>query len=119
MKKENQNIEIPLQLNYVDSIKKLMLDWAKQNEIKLHTIDCVVPFVIADKSLSVWLFYETEQIKNGYETNGKNEVVKNKYLHLLKEENYPNEYLKEVCFFIDTDENVVKNFEGNYFYRLR
>lgn len=116
---ENEHRELPLQLDFVDRLKKVMLDWAKENQIRLHTIDCVVPFVLTDKSLSVWLFYETDEIKKNYENNGTNEVVKNKYLHLLTELNYPSEYLKEVTFFMESDENVKKNFEGSYLYRLR
>lgn len=119
MKKETEQIELPLQLDFVYRLKKLMIDWAKQNEIKLHTIDCVIPFILTDKSLSVWLFYDTDWIKNEYENNGTNEIVKNKYLHLLTELNYPTEYLREVAFLIDSDENVKKNYGGNYFYRLR
>jgi len=111
--------ELPIQLDYVDRVKKIMIDWARQNKICLKTIECVVPFVLTDKSLSVWVFYDTNQIKDEYEKNGTNEVVKNKYLNLLTELNYPKEYLTEVSFFIDSDENVKENYEGNYFYRLR
>jgi hypothetical protein len=111
--------ELPIQLEYVDRVKKRMFDWARQNKISLKTIECVVPFVLTDKSLSVWLFYATNQIKDVYEKNGTNEVVKNKYLNLLIALNYPKDYLTEVSFFIDSDENVRENYEGCYFYRLR
>jgi len=96
-----------------------MLDWTKQNEIRLHAIECLVPFVLTDKNLSIWLFYDTEKTTNLYENNGTNEVVKNKCLNLLVELNYPTEYLKQVSFLTDSDENVKKNYEGSYFYRLR
>jgi hypothetical protein len=52
MKKKTEQIELPLQLDFVDRLKKLLLDWTKQNEIRLHTVDCVVPFVLTDKGLS-------------------------------------------------------------------
>lgn len=119
MKKKTEQIELPLQLDFVDRLKKLLLDWTKQNEIRLHTVDCVVPFVLTDKGLSVWLFYDTDKIKSDYETNGTNDLVKKQCLHLLTELNYPTDYLKDVTFFIDSDENVKKNYEGSYFYRLR
>lgn len=119
MKMETEHRELPLQLDFVNRVKKLMLDWTIQDQIKLHTIECVVPLVNSDKSLFVWLFYDTDQTKNDYENNGTNEAVKNKYLHLLNELSYPVEYLKEVSFLADSDENVKKNYEGSYFYRLR
>lgn len=111
--------KLPLQLDFVDRLKNLILDWAKQSEIRLHTVDCVIPFVLTDKSLSVWLFYDTDKIKDNYEANGTNDLVKNQYLRLLAELNYPTDYLSEVTFYIDSDENVKKNYEGSYFYRLR
>jgi hypothetical protein len=119
MEKETEHRELPIQLEFIDRLKKLMLDWTKENQIKLHTIHCVVPFVLTDKSLSVWLFYNTDETKKNYESNGTNEAVKNKYLHLLTELNYPSDYLREVTFLADSDENVKNNFEGSYFYRLR
>jgi hypothetical protein len=119
MKKETEHRVLPLQLAFVDRVKKLMLDWTKQKEIRLHTVDCIVPFVLTDKSISVWLFYDTDKTKSDYEINGTNDIVKNQYLHLLTELNYPTDYLQEVTFFIDSDENVIKNYEGSYFYRLR
>lgn len=56
--------ELPIQLDYVDRVKKIMIDWARQNKISLKTIECVVPFVLTDKSLSDWFFYDTNQIKD-------------------------------------------------------
>jgi hypothetical protein len=119
MEKEKENRELPVQLAFVDTVRSVILAWAKQNEIKLLKVECVVPFVLTDRSLSVWLFYDTDQTKSDYAINGTHERVKDKYLHLLTELNYPSDYIKEVEFYIDSDENVKKNYEGSYFYRLR
>jgi hypothetical protein len=119
VKKQKEHRTLPLQLSFVERLKKLMIEWAKQNEIRLHTIECVVPFLLTDKSLEVWLFYDTEETKHKYETNGTNDLVKNQYLHHLTELNYPTDYLKEIIFHIDSDENVKKNYKGNYVHRLR
>lgn len=119
MKKKTKNRELPIQLNFVDRLKKLILDWTMQNEIRLHWVDYVVPFVLTDKSLTVWLFYDTDKTISDYEINGTNEIVKNQYLHFLTKLGYPMDYLKEVTFYIDSEENVKKNYEGSYFYRLR
>ncbi|SOD19943.1 hypothetical protein [Pedobacter xixiisoli] len=109
----------PVQFQFIDSVKKLMLNWAQENDIKLHDIDYVVPFVQTDKSLAVWLFYDTDNTMNFFKNNGTTETVKLKYLQLLAELNYPADYLNEVSFFIDSNENIKTHFRGSNFYRLR
>lgn len=111
--------KLPLQLEFVGRLKKSMIEWAEQKKIRLQTIEYVIPFVLTDKSLSIWLFYDTNQTKNSYEDDGTHEEVKNKCLNFLMEFNYPKDYLKEVNFFTDSDENVKENYEGSYFFRLR
>ena len=119
MKEELQKKELPIQFNHIDKAKKLMLEWTKEININLHNIEYVVPFILSDKCLSVWFFFDNDHTKSNYEKNGTNDLVKTKYLEILKKLNYPSDYLNEVTFEIDSDENVTKNYEGNYFYRLR
>jgi hypothetical protein len=119
MKEELQKKELPIQFNYIDKAKKIMLEWTKEININLQNIEYVVPFILSDKSLSVWFFFDNDQTKSNYEKNGTNDLVKTKYLEILKTLNYPSDYLNEVTFEIDSDENVTKNYEGSYFYRLR
>ena len=102
-----------------EEAKKLMLNWTKENKIILKNIEYIVPFILSDKNLSVWFFFDNEISKNNYEKNWTNELVKTKYLETLKTLNYPSEYLSEVTFEFDSDENVTENYEGSYLYRLR
>jgi hypothetical protein len=111
--------ELPIHFGYIEKAEQLTFEWTKLNDIKLFRIEFIVPFVLTDKSLEVYLFFDTNKNLSEYETNGTTELVKQKYLDSLIELDYPNDYLKEVSFIIDTDENVQKNFEGSYFYRLR
>ena len=119
MTKELEQKELPIQFSFIEKAEKLILNWTIENKIILKKIEHIVPFILSDKSLSVWFFFDNEITKNNYEKNGTNESVKTKYLEILKTLNYPSEYLREVTFEIDTDENVTKNYEGSYFYRLR
>lgn len=119
MKKELEQKELPIQFSYIDEANKLMLNWTKEYKIILKNIEYIVPFILSDKSLSVWFFFDNEISKNNYEKNGTNELVKTKYLEILKTLNYPSEYLREVTFEFDSDKNVTENYEGSYFYRLR
>lgn len=111
--------EKPLQFQYIAKVEKLMLDWTKQNGIKLLIIECIVPFGLTDQDLFVWFFFDTNQNTTDYGENGTSEIVKNKYLEFLTDLNYPVEYLEHVNFGTDSDENVKLHFEGSYFYRLR
>lgn len=113
------NSEKPKQLEFADDSKKMLIDWAEKNNIILIEVDFVIPFVLTDKSMSVWLFFDTAKRVQEYEYNGISQKVKEKYLNILSEMNYPNEYISEVAFIIDSDENVKQNYEGSYFFRLR
>jgi hypothetical protein len=111
--------EKPIQLDFVDNAKRLTIDWARSLNIGLHNIETVIPFILDDKELSVWLFFETVELKKKYESDTTIDKVKEKYLTILQESKYPADYLEHVSFVVDTHENVLKNFEGSYFYRLR
>ena len=119
MEKGLEQKELPIQFNYIDKANELLLNWTKQSRIVLINIQYIVPFVLSDKSISVYFFYDKNKTMNDYQQNGTNELVKKKYLKILKILNYPSEYLNEITFEIDSDENVTENYEGSYFNRLR
>ena len=111
--------ELPKQFDYIKKAEKLLMTWATENNVKLFRVEFVVPFVLTDKSVSVWLFFDTEAIVATYDANGIIQKVKDQYLLFLNELDYPEEYMKEVSFHVDSDEQVKKYYQGNYFYRLR
>lgn len=112
-------MERPIQLNFTDDAISQTLDWAKSVNIELHTIETVVPFTTNDNSLSVWIFFDTNAAMKKYRHDGTEEKVKQQYLTILKNLGYPPDYLNQVKFIVDSHENVERNFEGSYFYRLR
>jgi hypothetical protein len=116
--KQDKVRELPRQLDFTEKVRKATTDWTKENNVQLFKIEFVIPLVLTDKSLSVWLFFDTNDRLNEYELNGTTEKVKCHFMRFLKNMNYPTDYLNEVDFFVDSDENVKANFEGNYFYRL-
>ncbi len=111
--------ELPKQFDFIDIAKQRTLDWAKTKNIKLFRIEFVIPFVLTGKSLAVYLFFDTNKLLDEYYTDGTTQKVKGKYLESLTQINYPIDYLNEITFIFDSDENVQKNYEGSYFYRLR
>ena len=119
IKEKHRWQELPKQFDYVKKAEKLLMTWATANNIKLFQVEFVVPFVLTDKSVSVWLFFDTEVSLAAYGTNGVTNSVKAQYLNFLSELDYPEAYLKEVSFYVDSDEHVRKYYQGSYFYRLR
>ena len=117
--KHDKAKELPRQFDFIDKAENATTDWAKENSIQLFKVEFVVPFVLTNKSLSVWLFFDTNDRVKEYENNGTTEKVKSQFNNFLRDINYPTDYLNEVDFFVDSDENVKANFEGSYFYRLR
>ena len=111
--------ELPIHFDYIEKAEQLTFEWTKVNNIKLFKIEFIVPFVLTDITLQVWLFFDTDKTMSEYETNGTTQLVKQKYLDSLIQLDYPKNYLSEVNFIIDTDENVQKNYNGSYFKRLR
>lgn len=95
------------------------MTWSTTEGIRLHNIETVIPFVLTDKDLWVWLFFDTDELVKKYQQEGTEDKVRSEYLRTLKSLQYPEDYLNQVTFYIDSHENVVKNFEGSYFYRLR
>lgn len=111
--------ELPIHFDYIEKAEQLTFEWTKTNNIKLIKIEFIVPFVLTDISLQVWLFFDTDKTVSEYEADGTTQLVRQKYLDSLTQLDYPKDYLNEVSFIIDSDENVQKNYEGSYFARLR
>ena len=111
--------ELPKQFDFTTKVKELMHLWADKENIHLIRIEYVVPFVFTDKSVCIYFFIDTDQRVKEYDADGVTQLIKQKFLSILSELNYPKDYLNEVGFVVDSDENVKKNYEGNYFYRLR
>jgi hypothetical protein len=115
----NTEKELPIHFDYIEKAEQLTFEWTKTENIKLFKIEFIVPFVLTDISLEVWLFFDSNKTVSEYETDGTTELVKQKYLDCLTQLDYPSDYLNQVSFIIDSDENVQKNYQGSYFYRLR
>jgi len=67
----------------------------------------------------VYIFYETDKGLQANIASGKTELTKIEFLRILQELNCSHELASGVRFEFDSHENVIKNYEGNYFLRLR
>ena len=93
--------------------------WADTNGVPLVHLEFVVPFSPTNFGVSVWLFYATDADVQRLDREGLSDGAQKEFLSHLSAAGYPEDWLPEVAFFIDSHENVERNFEGNYFYRLR
>lgn len=71
------------------------------------------------ESLDVLIFFKKDYELNNYKENGLIDNIKSKYMSLLDEYGYFKKFNDIVRIEFDTDENVKRNYKGNYFYRTR
>ena len=107
------------QFTAIEHARQRTLAWAKTEGIPLHTIEFVVPFVEDDFSLAVWLFFDADADLTSVQRDGRYATVEEKFSEALAAEEYPSEWLAHIAYYGDSHENVERNYEGSYFYRLR
>jgi hypothetical protein len=117
--KEIGSFDRRIQFKIIEAAKEKLIRWAKSQDIPLFNVEFVVPFVDNDFGLFVWLFYTLNQMVEELSMIGISEKVKSEFINILFELGYPKILIQFVEFEFDSDENVQKNYEGSYFYRLR
>ncbi len=111
--------EFPLQFQFIEQAENELREWSIDQNIKIHRIEFVVPFVLTDRTLAVWIFFETDRMMEKYKCDGTTEIIQSRFFDIMKDIGYPEDYVTQIVFCIDSHENVVSNFEGSYFNRLR
>ena len=101
------------QFDHLTSAKTQILAWAEERGVRLVRVEFIVPFVESAFYMTVWMFYESNT------DAGWAEPLRDEFLRLLANGGYPHEWLSQVAFAFDSHENVVRDYEGNYFHRLR
>lgn len=90
--------------------------------IKIRRLEFVSASGILDKNLAVWIFYETNAELTLRTSDGTNEKLKTDFLDELKKTKniLPFDAMPEaVVFKFDSHDNVILNYKGSYFLRLR
>jgi hypothetical protein len=103
----------------IDQAKNQLLQWAQLQRIAIHTIEYVAVFENWTKDIGVWIFFETDKELRSCEHSSLVDQIKTQYLCILRELNYPFDLFPNVIFQFDSHENVQRNYQGSYFYRLR
>lgn len=102
----------------VEKADKAFEKWCVKNKIPLHGIQHVITWEKWDDGIGVYIFLNKINEVDKLKSNAIDKI-KQIYIKLLKEYNYPFDSFPNVTFEIDSDENVRKNYGGSYFNRLR
>lgn len=103
----------------VDAATTATRCWADTQRIPVHRIDTVAAFERWSKHLGVWVFYETDAQRANGEESHLSDAVRGQFLRALSDGGYPSRYLPLVSFVFDSHETVLRDYDANYFYRLR
>ena len=103
----------------IDSAKADLEEWANIHQIPIHRYEFVAVFESWSDSHSLWIFYPTNKDLEKLNKNGTSEKIKQCYQQALEARNFPFSEFPKAGFEFDSDENVRRNYAGNYFYRLR
>lgn len=105
-----------LQWDIIEKGKEKLLKWSKENEAQIFTVHFVP---IGFSPLEVYIFYENDSDIVLNEKSGITENVKRVFLETISNLDYTKIFDNNIIFIFDSNENVIKNYQGNYFLRLR
>jgi hypothetical protein len=98
--------------------KSGFLNWAASNDIAVACVEHVAVFEDWNKSSEIYVFFPTDKDLERHKESGQLQMIETHYRQFLADAQYPSERFP-IRFYFDSHENVLKNYEGNYFYRLR
>lgn len=110
MKKDEQ------QWDLIEKAKSVLIDWSKNNNVNVFAVHFVPMF---DLSLEVYVFYDNNLEIEQYLNNGISNEVQQIFIKELNHLRYFKDFKDKIEFIFDSNENVVKNYQGSYFFRLR
>lgn len=105
------------QWHVLKQIRPCFESWLK-GQIWSKRFHCL-EFIPHADFLEVFVFYETDADVTCGETDGVSNTIKEKTLSDLRGLKYPQAETTDIRFIFDSHENVIKNFKGSYFFRLR
>ena len=111
MKKNDAILADEIQKNYLSNLKDAVLSSYKQ----VFKIFCICNF--GDRAF-IYIFYKTNRDLIENSKNNVSTQIYNYINHYLEDSGYLNKFGSGILIEFDSDENVKKNYKGNYYYRL-
>jgi len=96
-----------------------MHDVARASGQPIHAVQYVAVFEPWSHSAHVLVFYPTTAELRACAASGTSAKLEEAFRSALAQTEFPFEEVPEVGMEFDSHENVVDNYEGSYFYRLR
>jgi len=97
----------------------MLLELEPSKGIPLHEVHITATFEKWDDGIGVWIFFPTDDDLKEHTRKGATEEIESDFRNILMQLKYPFKRFPRIGFVFDSDENVQKNYEGSYFYRLR
>ena len=92
-----------------------IVHWSKKNNCKIYNIEYVPIF---GEELDILIFYKTDLELEMFKTKKITDLTKKEFIAILEEIGYTTEFNNNIRINFDSDENVQKNYQGNYGLRL-
>ena len=103
------------QWDYLEKAIPRIKHWAKKNNCKIYKIECIPIF---GEELDMLIFYKTNLELEMFKTKKITDLTKKEFITILEEIGYTTEFNNNIRINFDSDENVQKNYQGNYGLRL-
>ena len=104
------------QYSIIEDVKAKMLDWANLRNIDLVHLQFDVSLIESEDEMHPVLFFKYDADVSRYGENGITKEVTEHFFELLKSADYPEGMLTVNSISFDSEENVIKNYDGNYFH---
>ena len=103
------------QWDYLEKAIPRIKHRAKKNNCKIYKIECIPIF---GEELDMLIFYKTNLELEMFKTKKITDLTKKEFIAILEEIGYTTEFNNNIRINFDSDENVQKNYQGNYGLRL-
>jgi hypothetical protein len=103
----------------ISRARVMLLELEASKGIAIHEVQITGTFEKWDDGIGVWIFFPTDDDLREHSTSGVTGEIEQDFREILQQLKYPFRKFPRVTFVFDSDENVQKNYEGSYFYRLR
>ena len=103
----------------LNALRPRVSEWSETLGFPLHRVDFVATFEEWDDGIAVYFFFADNATLARARQGRFSAIAMTKVREILEEEGYPLARFPQISLEIDSHENVVRNFEGSYFYRLR
>ena len=102
----------------MDKFLSLKIQEYLNNACKFNVYKIIGSYMDSHKLYMAFIYFKTEKELKAFSEEELSQI-KESIVGFLKNKNYIPDEITETIFYFDSDENVQKNYKGNYFYATR